>query len=364
MKRNLLYVDDERANLVVFRAAFKKHFNVLEAYSATQALELLRDNDVPVMLADQRMPETTGVELCETVKREHPHTIRMILTGYTDSDAMMEAINKGQVYSFITKPWERDALFSTLIRGFEAHDLAVSNSALAERLDHAERCISLGKCVAGIAHEMRNQMFILPLVELIESNYRDHEDLRELGHIARETHNRLTELIDEVKSFVRMDVDNSRKTPNNLAQLAREAVSLAGMHDSIPKRILKLVVSDEPVVPCHKSKIQQVIFNLVKNAADAVESVEDPQVEVAVDLNDGCARLSVHDNGTGIDSKILERIWEPFFSTKGEAGTGLGLDMSRRIIEAHGGSLECESGPDRGTTFLVRLPIVEDSQAQ
>lgn len=292
--------------------------------------------------ADQRMPDITGVELCETVKREHPHTVRMILTGYTDSDAMMEAINKGEVYSFITKPWDRDSLLLTLVRGFEAHDMAVSNNALAERLDHAERCTSLGKCVAGIAHEMRNQMFILPLVEL--------------GHIARETHNRLIELIDEVKSFVRMDVDNSRKTPSNLAQLAREAVSLAGMHDSIPKRILRLVVSDEPVVPCHKSKIQQVIFNLVKNAADAVESVEDPQVEVAVDLNDGYARLSVHDNGVGIDSKILERIWEPFFSTKGEAGTGLGLDMSRRIIDAHGGSLDCESSPDRGTTFLVQFP--------
>ena len=363
MKRNLLYVDDERANLVVFRAAFKKHFNILEASSAHEALDLLRSNDVPLMVADQRMPDVTGVELCETVKRDYPHTIRMLLTGYTDSDAMMEAINKGQVYSFITKPWERETLFPTLIRGFEAYDLAVSNSALIERLDHAERCASLGRCVAGIAHEMRNQLFILPLVELIESNYSDQKELAELGHFARETHNRLAELIDEVKSFVRMEVENTERTPNNLATLTREAVSLAGMHESIPKRILKLTVSDEPVIPCHKSKIQQVIFNLVKNAADAVESHQNPEIEIVVDRQDNQARLSVHDNGAGIDPDTLKRIWEPFFTTKGENGTGLGLDMSRRIVESHGGSLDCDTGPDRGTTFFVRLPLVEDAQA-
>ena len=145
MKRNLLYVDDERANLVVFRAAFCKHFNIIEASSAGQAMELLRDNDVPVMVADQRMPDVTGVELCQTVKREHPHTIRMILTGYTDSDSMMDAINKGQVYSFVTKPWDRETLLATLVRGFEAYDLSVANSALIERLEHRSEERRVGK---------------------------------------------------------------------------------------------------------------------------------------------------------------------------------------------------------------------------
>ncbi len=362
MKRTLLYVDDERANLVVFRAAFAAHFNILEASSAAEALELFKTHEIPVMVVDQRMPDVTGVELCEIAKRDYPHTIRMILTGYTDSNAMMEAINKGQVYSFITKPWERQTLFTMLVRGFEAYDLALSNSALAERLDHAERCAALGRCAAGVAHEMRNQLFVLPLVELIENEFQDHAELVELARIVRQTHDRLKELIDEIKDFVRMDGGNYRMLNVNLGQLAREAVSLAGMHESIPKHALKLAVAAEPVVCCHKAKIQQVLFNLVKNAADALKSHDKPEIEITVACDETAGVLSVCDNGTGIDPASLERIWEPFFTTKGDEGTGLGLDTCRRIVEEHGGTLTCESRPGSGATFVVRLPVAEPAQ--
>ena len=362
MRRNLLYVDDERSNLVVFRAAFSEHFNILEATSAGQALKLFQTHEIPVMVADQRMPDVTGVELCEVVKREFPHTVRMILTGYTEPEAMMDAINKGQVYSFVTKPWRRETLFSVLVRGFEAYDLVVSNNALAERLDHAERCAALGRSAASIAHEMRNQLLILPLVELIEANYRNHAELLELAAIARLTHERLTELIDEVKSFVRTDDSDPRRVRVILGHLAREAVFLAGMHDGIPKRALRLEVRAEPIVVCHKTKIQQVIFNLVRNAADALQSHDDPLIEITVKHNGSDAILSVHDNGPGIDRTHLQRIWDPFFTTKGDEGTGLGLDMCRRTVEAHQGTIVCESCPGQGATFTVRLPMVELSQ--
>ena len=84
---------------------------------------------------------------------------------------------------------------------------------------------------------------------------------------------RLEELINEVKNFVRTEADESKRTHCNLAQLAREAVSLAGMHDAIPKRILTLVAESEPPVRCYKAKVQQVLFNLVKNAAEALRIV-------------------------------------------------------------------------------------------
>jgi signal transduction histidine kinase len=361
-KRSLLYVDDQRENLVVFRAAFGRHFNILEAASASRALELLGTHEIPVMVADQRMPDVTGVELCEIVKRDYPHTIRMILTGYTDSEAMMEAINRGQVYSFITKPWEREALFSVLLRAFEAHDLAISNNALAERLDHAERCAALGRCAAGIAHEMRNNLFVLPLVEMIESKYQEHAELVELARIARLTHDRLKELLDEVKSFVHRDDQNCRKLRVNFGHVVREAVALAGMHESIPKRALNLVVRADPVVQCHKSRIQQVAFNLIKNAADALKSHAQPEIEVTVAQEGPEAVFAVRDNGPGIDPQYLQQIWEPFFTTKGNDGTGLGLDICRRIVQNHAGTIACYSQLGRGTTFVVRLPIAQDAQ--
>lgn len=357
MSRNLLHVDDERANLVVFKAAFCKHFNILEAESGMHALELLRTNEVSVLVADHRMPEITGVELCEIVKREYPHIIRMILTGYTDSDAMMEAINKGQVYSFITKPWERQTLLPALLQAFEAHDLAVANSGLMERLDHAQRCAELGRCVAGIAHEMGNQLFILPLAELIERNYADNAELVEIARIARETHQRLEELINEVKSFVRAETSNARPTRNNLAQLVREAVSLVGLREGIPKRSLKLSIHTEPHVYCHKGRIQQVIFNLIKNAAEALTGHVNPSIEVTVGLDGEQAWFAVRDNGPGIAPENVERIWDSFFTTKGEAGTGLGLDVCRRIVESRGGRIECRSTPGGGACFTVYLPM-------
>lgn len=362
MKRNLLYVDDERANHIVFRAAFSKHFNILEASNAHQALEMFGSKDIPVMVADQRMPDVTGVELCEIVKRDHPHTIRMILTGYTDSEAMMEAINKGEVYSFITKPWERETLFSVLLRGFEAHDLAVSNNALSERLDHADRCASLGRSAAGIAHEMRNQLFILPLVELIEEKYQDQEELIELASIVRLTHDRLQELIDEIRNFVRTEEPGYQRLRVSLADLTREAVSLAGMHESISKRSLSLEIESEPIVVCHRAKIQQVIFNLIRNAADAVRDRENADIKLTVARNGTDAILTVRDNGPGIEPDSLDRIWEPFFTTKGEEGTGLGLDLCRRITEAHGGTITCDSKSGGGAAFTIRLPLAEVSQ--
>jgi signal transduction histidine kinase len=363
MKRNLLYVDDQRENLVVFRAAFANRFNILEATCADEALELFGAHEIPVLVADQRMPDMTGVELCEIVRREHPHAIRMILTGYSDSDAMMEAINKGHVYNFITKPWDRDSLFSTLVRGFEAYDLAVSNNALSERLHHADRCAKLGRCAAGMAHEMGNQLFVLPLVDLIEREYADHEELMAFAQIARTTQDRLKELIDEVKDFVRKEDSSRGRLPTNLAHLAREAVSLAGMHESVPKTILKLDVQAEPLVCCCKAKIQQVVFNLVKNAADALAEQDKPEIRVTVSEQDDQALLSVHDNGPGINPEHLEGIWEPFFSTKGDAGTGLGLDLCREMVTAHGGTIECESQPGQGATFIVRLPLAAVVQA-
>ncbi len=359
MKRNLLYVDDQHENLVVFRAAFGKKYNVLEAGSAEEALNLFTDHEIPVMVADQRMPGTTGVELCEIVAQEQPHTIRMILTGFIDSDAMMDAINRGHVYNFCAKPWERETLMSVLMRGFEAFDLAVSNNALAERLDHAERCATLGRIAAGVAHEMRNQLFTLPLVEFVEDKYRNDEELMQLSGIARDTHQRLSALIEEVMDFVRKDNEPSRRTAASLAQVVREAASLASMDKDVPKSSLKLDIRSEPVVYCNKAKIQQVVFNLLKNAAYAIRVLADGRIDVTVDSTETGPVLSVTDNGPGIDIELQKDIWEPFFSTKGADGTGLGLDLCRKIVEAHDGNISCTSTPGEGATFTVRLPVAQ-----
>ena len=114
-----------------------------------------------------------------------------MLTGYADPKAMLSAINQGQVFYFIKKPWEQDDVFSILLRAIEAYDMSLSNVVLQDRLVAADRCAMLGRSAARLAHEMGNQLCMLPLLELIEDEYSDQEDLVQMAGFARSTHERL-----------------------------------------------------------------------------------------------------------------------------------------------------------------------------
>jgi sensor histidine kinase YesM len=129
-KPSLLYVDDEHQNLVAFKASFRKQYEVHTAQSGAEALALLRETPVQVIVADQRMPGMTGVELFEQLLPEFPDPIRMVLTGYSDVQAIVDAINKGQIYYYITKPWRHEELAMVLQKGFEAYRFQTENRDL------------------------------------------------------------------------------------------------------------------------------------------------------------------------------------------------------------------------------------------
>src|SRR6266545_784103 len=114
MSSYVLFVDDEPENLVVFESACAERFNVLTAPSGRQALELLRTHEVAVLLADQRMPHMTGLELLELARAEFPQTVRMLVTAYADLKTAIEAINRGRVRRYLCKPWDDEELCATL----------------------------------------------------------------------------------------------------------------------------------------------------------------------------------------------------------------------------------------------------------
>lgn len=107
---SLLYVDDEAHNLTAFRAAFRREFRVFTSERPREAIEVLRQNDIPIVITDQRMPEMMGVQFLEAIIPEFPDTVRMILTGFSDVDAIIRAINSGRVYRYITKPWDEQEM--------------------------------------------------------------------------------------------------------------------------------------------------------------------------------------------------------------------------------------------------------------
>jgi Nif-specific regulatory protein len=130
----ILVVDDEQDNLDAFRFNFRKTFDLLTATSGPEALALLADHDVGVIITDQRMPKMTGVELLTEAKNIRPEAVGIILTAFTDVDVLIEAINLGQVYRYITKPWDAKEMRGVLQYALERFDLQRENRRLAEQL--------------------------------------------------------------------------------------------------------------------------------------------------------------------------------------------------------------------------------------
>jgi signal transduction histidine kinase len=360
MKRELLYVDDEPDNIVVFEAAFEDDFKIHSASSGQEALAILEKTAIPVVVSDQRMPAMTGVELFSIMRRRHPHIQRIILTGYTDPENMIEAINQGQVFHFVKKPWERPFLLSVLIRAFEAHDLAVSNSALTEQLVLSERLAFLGQATARLAHEMGNHLCLLPLIEYIEEHCQNDSEMLQLARLTRDSVQRLTQMVQEVKSFTQLQQAEFARQALPLSEVVHGLVSFLRFDKSVPVQQITVDCRSEPIVLGNKVKLQQVLLNLIKNASHAIGGKTDGKIVVTLEGNEREAILRVADNGTGIAPEVQEKIWDPFFTTKGKEGTGLGLDICRKLVASHGGTISLNSTAGAGTTFEIRLPAADE----
>lgn len=128
----ILYVDDERPNLVSFKATFRTDFQVFIAQTGTDALDILSKESIDLVVTDQRMPGMTGVELLAKVRQLQPDSIRMILTGYSDMSAIIDAINKGNIYYYISKPWKADEMRLIFDKALETRNLQQAHNTLSE----------------------------------------------------------------------------------------------------------------------------------------------------------------------------------------------------------------------------------------
>ncbi len=135
----VLYVDDEPNNLIAFRATFRRNFNIFIAESAEEGMKILEKENVHVILSDQRMPRMTGIEFFETILSRFPEPIRILITGYTDINAVIDAINRGQVYKYLTKPWHEDDIRNFIEKAYEVFRLRKENTELTYQLLDANK---------------------------------------------------------------------------------------------------------------------------------------------------------------------------------------------------------------------------------
>ena len=131
---NILYVDDEEQNLFSFKATFRREYNVFTAISGKAGMEIMHTDDIHLIITDQRMPEMTGIQFLEKILPVYPDPIRMILTGFSDVEAIVEAINTGRVFRYITKPWDERELRMTIENARQIYSLQTRNKSLVSQL--------------------------------------------------------------------------------------------------------------------------------------------------------------------------------------------------------------------------------------
>jgi len=369
----VLYVDDDRANLVVFEATLEGALPIRTAASGEEALAILRSEEVAVLLTDQRMPGMTGVELAEQAKVEFPDTVRVLITAYSDLSAAVDAINRGQIHLYLRKPWEPRELRLALESARERYLTTRRMRELEKRLLATERVYALGVVAAGIAHEIRGPIGVLQtnvqvlrdaLTELRASLTSGRQlDQRSLEAHFREMESVLAdcaEASNSVLEITRSIEVSTRSSPPTDVDL-REVIRLVARSIRIElyqRGRLDLELGEVPAVRGSRTKLGQVVLNLVVNALEAMapERRNENLLKVKLWAEEGRVKLLVEDNGAGIPPETLDRIFDPFFTTKIDGGTGLGLAISRRIIEESDGSLEVTSVVGVGTRFLVDLP--------
>ncbi|MEZ4774113.1 MAG: histidine kinase [Bacteroidia bacterium] len=183
-KPTILYVDDEYQNLVSFKASFRRYYEVMTAQSGEEAIQLLRQQPVSLIISDQRMPQMTGVELFEKILPEFPDPIRMVMTGYSDLEAIVQAINKGKVYYYIPKPWKQQELKLIIDNALDAFRLKTENKGLHEEkqnlLLQAER--QEKENILSRFETLKNQVnphFLFNCLNALSSLVHDDPDLAE-----------------------------------------------------------------------------------------------------------------------------------------------------------------------------------------
>lgn len=361
----ILVVDDEPTTTRLLATLLGKDHDVVEASSGGEGLRLLANAPADVIIADQRMPGMTGMEFLALCRERYPDAVRMMLTAYTDPHVIVDAINKGEVYRFLSKPWNSAELRMEVRLAIERVALKHKNAQLTldleKRLSELERARSklleseklalAGRFASGFLHDVRNYMTALSSTGLFGERYKEDRELQLLiAFIDRMVHD-MREMVSELGSLARGEVPKYDLEPHDLCELVRDAVSIVRHSSAYAGREIDLEPASLPPVPVADSRLRRVFMNLLQNAGEA--SPEGECVGVRVYEQGGEACVEITNQGPGIPADILARVWEPFFTTK-PAGTGLGLDICQIIVAGHGGHIEVTSR--RGcTVFTVHL---------
>ena len=355
--------------------ALETDWTVLPFNDGGRALAAMPPCPPDAVLSDFKMPGMDGLAFLGRVRAQHPDAVLMLLTGYADKESAIRAINDVGIWQYVEKPWDLGDLILKIKQGLERRalvgELREKNRTLEARLDElerahdelvrAERLAAVGRVASGLAHEIGNQLALVGYAEAIRDRVVDPE-VAGFADVIVAAQRRLAALVDEIKDFARGAAAGYAREPSDVAAAVEEATGILRFDGDVKARRVNLQLNRRPVGVIHRGKITQVVVNLVRNAAQA--SPPGGEVDVVVDADvAGGAIIRVVDRGAGMPAEVVARLGEPFFTTK-ERGSGLGLGISRRVVDEHGGTLAIRSTPGEGTEVVVTLPPLSASKLE
>ena len=386
MKPRLLLIDDEEGIRKILGLSLRDAgYEVTTAADGSQGLETLQQENPLIVLTDIKMPGLDGMEVLQRIKSISPDTEVIMITGHGEVDLAIKSLQL-EASDFITKPIQDEALFAALRRAEEklawkklakkyneemqqqVKEATDQIRRMQKELLQAERLAATGETVAGLAHAIKNILSGLKGGRFLVNQGFERDEIKHLKEgwaMVERNIEKISGLTQDLLTFCR-EREPERK-PVNPNDLIHELFNLFQTQCRHLGVLLRLDLDEEMgTVDLDPKGILEVLTNLTGNALDACslreELIQNPLIIIRSNrLPGNKILLEVKDNGKGMDPEVEQKIFNRFFSTKGSRGTGLGLLISRKIVQEHGGEIRFHSEPGKGSLFQVILPILEES---
>ncbi len=345
-KIHVLYIDDEKNNLISFKSSFRKDFKIYTANSSEEGLKVLEGNsDIHVVITDQRMPKTTGTQFLESITSIYPKPMRVLLTGYSDMDAVIGAINKGAVYKYITKPWNEDEIKTVIKEAYRAY-LVKEDSEMF---------------VYKASHDLRSPLASIEgLLEVIKHRVSESEEIYRFVDLIDTSVNRVQDIMSELLEFKQLGEVNPKFDEINFKDCIEEVKDSISFMDNFEKNEFSIEVYQKTAFVNDEVILKSIIQNLVSNAVKYGNYSDEnkPKISIKSIITDTEAHLIVKDNGIGMKEEAQKNIFKMFYreGTSDATGSGLGMFITKKAVDKLGGNISLKSETGKGSTFTIDIP--------
>ncbi len=363
MKYSILCVDDEVDIVDSLERMFRKEYNVLKATSGQDALKILKTNEVSLIISDQRMPDMTGVKFLEKSLKIQPEAVRILLTGYTDIDSVIEAINSAQIYRYVTKPWdarELDLAVTRAIERFELRrELKIKNEAL-EKANKELQTLDQAKSnfMILINHELKTPLTtLISFLELLKGTKLDEEQEKYISRITKST-DRLERIILDVLELVSSETGQTKVKPQkvNDKKVVEKVVEKLGENEKHPIKfdLENFNFKADPQL------VENILTRLVQNAYQHGTDLK--PVVISTSKKDGALDFEIENYGAPLSEDTIDRILRPFATNEDimhhSKGIGLGLSICQSLLKLQGSELKIKSASNK-ITISFSMPAAD-----